>query len=209
MATINELGNRIADDLNRTDLTTQIWAAINRAIAHYQAERTWFNETFTTITTVSGQDAYTTADGMPTDLLRLDNVQYTDASGNTYMLDRRDWGELRERQTRPTSLTGLPSRWAWRNQSLYLYPTPNAAYTVTLWYVKSYAALTTGQSNDWTESLEAQSLIESRATWWVAHRLLKDYERAAASKAEEMEALQRLQIRAGELISDGQIRPYL
>ena len=59
MATWDDLISRIADDLNRADLNTQIGVAVNRAITHYQSERTWFNETTDTFTTtqLSGEKA--------------------------------------------------------------------------------------------------------------------------------------------------------
>ena len=209
MATWDTLIARIADDLNRSDLNTQIGVAINRAIAHYQSEETWFNQTTDTVTTVATQESYGTADGLASDIVQIDLVQCTDSGGNQYPLTPRTWSYLRTLQSDPTGLTGLPADWAWYQEKLYLYPTPDAAYTVTIWYIKSYADLATGESNDWTTEHEALDLIEARATWWVASRLLKDYERASAAKQEEGEALQRLIIRSNRAITRGTIRPYL
>lgn len=209
MATWDDLVSRIADDLNRSDINTQIGVAVNRAIAYYMSERTWFNETSDTVTTVSGQESYGTADGLASDIIRIDLVQITDSAGNQYPLTERTWSYLRTLQTSPTTLTGLPVDWCWYGEKLYLYPTPNAALTCTVWYVKSYAELTAGESNDWTTEREATDLIEARATWWVATRLLKDYERAQAAKGEELEAYRRLIERTSHAVSSGTIRPYL
>lgn len=209
MATYDDIVSRIGDDLNRSDLATQIGVALNRAIAHYQSERTWFNETSDTFTTTSGQESYTTADGLATDIVLIDSVQITDSASNEYILIPRTWDQIRGQQSKPATYTGLPSEWAWYQAKLWLYPTPNATLTGTVWYVKSYAELTTGNSNDWTTNTEALELIESRATWWVASRLLKEYDRAQLAKAEEAEALMRLRERTNRAISRGTIRPYL
>jgi hypothetical protein len=209
MATWDDLISRIADDLNRTDLTTQIGVAVNRAITHYQSERTWFNETSDTFTTTSGQESYTSADGLATDIVLIDTVQITDSASNQFVLIPRTWDYIRSLQTKPATYTGLPGEWCWYQERLYLYPTPNATLTGTVWYIKSYADLATGESNDWTTEREALDLIEARATWWIASRVLKDYERANFSKQEEMEALRRVIVRTNRNVSRGTIRPYL
>lgn len=209
MATYDDIVSRIADDLNRSDLDTQIGVALNRAISHYQSERTWFNEATDTFSTTSGQESYTTADGLATNILLIDTVQITDSSSNQFVLLPRTWDYIRSLQTKPATYTGLPSDWAWYQAKLWLYPTPNATLTGTVWYVKSYTSIATTESNDWTTEPEALALVEARATWWVASRLLKEYDRAQVAKQEEAEALMRLRIRTNHQISRGSIRPYL
>ena len=64
MATFGALKAKVADDLVRTDLDTQIADAVNEAIADYKTERFWFNEYRTDnvlekeITTVNGTDTF-------------------------------------------------------------------------------------------------------------------------------------------------------
>jgi hypothetical protein len=68
MSTYTQLQSRIADDINRTDLTSQIQQCILLAIQHYKNERFWFNETSATLTTTVSSAQV----GAPSDILRID-----------------------------------------------------------------------------------------------------------------------------------------
>src|SRR5689334_5061353 len=62
---------RIARDLNRTDLTTQIADEISSAIAYYRSHRFEFNEIQATFSTVAFQDEYAIASMGQPDTLRI------------------------------------------------------------------------------------------------------------------------------------------
>lgn len=188
MSTLSEMRTRIADDLDRSDLSTQIDKAINRAIIHYQKEPFWFKETTGTFTTVAGTKAYGTADGLPSDIGEIDYVEIV-VSGSDYQLTKKDitWIE----QANPQDTRGEPSHYAWYQNKMWLYLVPNAVRTVRIYYTKKYTALATDNAeNDWTTY--AEDLIEARARWWLYLRVIMNTEQAGLAKQEELDALQAL-----------------
>ncbi len=202
MSTLLEMRSRIADDLDRSDLTTQITKAINRAIEHYEKERFFFNESSGTFPTVADQESYGSADSVPTDIVAIDVLTITESSSNIYPLDKFPFQTLRYLNTSGTTAPGVPYNWAYYQEKFWFYPVPDAAYTMTVYYTKSYAALSgDSDTNDFLD--EAEDLIEARARWWVNHRIIKDLNAAAADKSEELEALMALQIRSSNLITTG------
>ena len=203
MSTLAGMVSRIADDLNRSDLSsTQIPLAINRAIIAYAKEPFWFKETSATFSTVSGQKAYTTTDTSITDIERINLVEVTQ-SGSRYKVDKKniDWIEHRN----PNNATGVPSEYAWYGNKFYFCLVPNAVYTITVWYTKTYPVLTGTNTNDWLTY--AEDLIEARARWWIAKRILKNGQLADEAKIEEMEALEILRSQNQDSESTETIQP--
>lgn len=205
MSTFAAMKTRIADDIKRSDLTTQIGVAINRAIEFYEKERFFFNETSGTFVTVSGQESYGSADSIPSTIAEIDEVTLTQTSSNIFPLDKTSFGSVRALNAGGTTATGVPLDYAYYSEKFWFYPIPNGVYTVTVYFKKNYAQLSAdGDTNDWTE--EAEDLIESRARWWLYKRIIKDYEAAAEAKGEEIEALSSLQSKTTMLISTGAVR---
>lgn len=205
MATYTQMRSRLATDTGRSDLTSSINEAINRAIEHYEKERFWFNETSGTFSTVAGTDAYTQGSGgVLSDILEVDVLTITRTSTDIYPLDKVTFQKLREYSTTgTTSNRSLPDMWAYYKNAFYFYPVPDAAYTITVYYQKSYADLSAdADTNDFTT--DAEDLIEARARWWLWTRL-RNYPAASAAKAEELEALAALREKTYNLSSTGRI----
>jgi hypothetical protein len=206
MSTFVQMQSTIADDLNRSDLTSQIKTAINRAITHYESEVFWFQQTTGTFSTIANQQSYGTADGLPSDIKEINEpVKITVSSTFLPALKRISYAELIEKDIGAFATT-QPDEWAWYNNKMWLYPRPNTVLTVTIPYQKSYTALSAdADTNDWTTY--AEDLIESRAKRWIYSRLLQDDKQAAIAKADEMDALSALQEKTTKLISTGYIKP--
>jgi len=68
MSTYLQMRDKIEDDLNRTDLTTQVNREINRAIRKYAREPMWFSAKKLNFSTAINQQYYDSADGLPTDI---------------------------------------------------------------------------------------------------------------------------------------------
>lgn len=202
MSTLSDLRTNIADDINRSDLSTQIDKAINRAIRFYRRDRFWFQETSGTFATVASQQAYSTADGIPSDIAEIDYVKITYQSNWIVELDPVTLQEVQNLNI--GNYTGKPEKYAFYQQKFYLWPIPDAAYTVTVFYTKNYSDLSSGSdSNDYTNY--AQELIENRARWWLNMRIIKDMEGAKGDKEMEIESLNALRAESERYISSGQI----
>lgn len=188
MATLSTLRSNIADQIDRTDLNTQIDLSINRAITHYGANKFWFNEAASTFVTVADQKSYGTADGISTAVAGIEVAQVTVNSVN-FELYKKTYDFVTLVNT--DDFTGYPEYWAYYDEKMYLYPTPDASYTVSISYITKYPTLTAdGDSNDFTNN--AEDLIESRSRWWLYKRILHDRERALEAKEDEMDAFNNL-----------------
>lgn len=207
MATFEQMRTRIADDINRSDINSQIDKAIQRAIEYYEKERFWFNEKVWSFSASSATEQVAFSAANTTDLLEIDTVTLTRNSSDIYPLDQITYQHLRNLATSGTSNSrGAPSDFALFNNTWFLYPVPDQNYVVHVYGMKSYATLSaSSDSNDFTT--DAEDLIEARARWWVCLRILKDYSAAQIAKGEEMEALQSLRTKTVNRISTGKIRP--
>jgi hypothetical protein len=202
-STFVQMQNNIADYLNRTDLTSQIKTAINRAIEFYWKERLWFNETTNTLSTIANQQAYGTADGLPSTIEEIDDVKITLAASNIPSLRKRSMDYILSHNI--GNYTNQPTDYAWYQSKLYLYPTPNAVWTLTIYHQKSYTALSAdADTNDFTQ--KAEDLIEARAQWWLYKNILKDKNLADVAKEDEIEALMAHRLKTKNLLGTNQIK---
>lgn len=204
MSTLAQIRARVADDINRADLNTQIDLAINRSIEYYyNLERFWFNETTTTLSLVANQESYDTADGLASDIAEIDYVNIVLSSTNYQPLIERPFQWIQDMNQGRS--TGDPTDYSWYQNKLYFYLIPNQVRTVNIFYKKTYSDLTLdADTNDYTTY--AEDLIESRAGWWVYKRILKDFTAADQMKMMEMDALTTLRNRTSDMIGgSGQI----
>lgn len=195
MATLGAVQDRIADDLNRTDLGTQIIKAINRAISYYAKEPFWFTETSGTFTTSDSAAYYTNSSpsAFPTDISRIQYVEIN-VNGNDYEMEPKPIEWVQKANVNGTK--NQPFAYAWWQNRFYTYPMANAAYPITVYYNKNYTDMSsTASSNDFTSF--AEDLIEARARWWLNTRLqgvqgFSDPTKAISAKQEELDALMAL-----------------
>lgn len=203
---LSDMTSRIADDLNRSDLTTQIYKAINRAIKFYEKEPFWFKETSGTFSTIVSQQAYGTADGIPSDILRIKRIEAT-LSGSRQEVTLRDLNWIEDKNS--SLSTGDPTDYAWWQNKIWFYLIPSQIRTITVYYTKSYADLDnanpTTSTNDWLTY--AEDLIEARARKWIYARILKQVDNASIAAQEEMEALDSLRDKNEGHTSQGPITP--
>jgi hypothetical protein len=187
MSTFAQMRAVIADDLDRSDLSTQINRAINRAIKYYEKEPFWFKETVGTFSTTATTKIYTTST-IPTDISEIDYMEVV-VSGNDYKLTEKTYNEIEEMDI--SHQGGIPEYYAYYDESIYLYPIPDDTYTVRISYTKTYTELSgDSDTNDWTT--EAEDLIEARALWTIYARTIKDDEEANKYKGIEQDALETL-----------------
>lgn len=203
MATYGDMQGRIADELARTDLTTQIQTCILRAIRFYERRKWWFNERRTlTFPTVAAQEYYAAAANADIpNITRIDTIMLLKGT-DRFMLDRQNWDYI-EALSITSTLSGEPTDYAYYGQSIRLYPIPNAVWTLTVSGAWPLDVLTGNDSNAWTN--EGEDLICCRAKWDVCMSYLKDGAAGAAAKQQEDEAFQALSATNMHRMNSGKI----
>lgn len=190
MATFEEMKARIADDLNRSDLTSQIGKAINRAINHYKTYPFYFTEGKQAFTINSSNYIYdSTNSDFPSLFGRVSLITIA-SGGTTYSVKNKNMQQFQDLNADDS--TGIPSVFTQYQNKVWFYPQPDRSMTGTVYYSKTYAALSaSSDTNDFTSY--AEDLIEARARWWINLRVIKDLEGAQIDKIEETDAFANLQ----------------
>lgn len=160
MATFLQLKNRIASRLSTASATqaTEIGDAINSAIGFFEEKHFWFNEALATIPLTIDNEA---VPSVPSDFL------YEFQDGGLVIVENKlrytlDKITHSERAAINSETTARPRFYTFRLDALITYPIPDKAYSLELYYIKSYIDLVAdGDSNDWTNN--AERLIEAKA----------------------------------------------
>lgn len=186
MTTLGIMKARIAREIARGNLTTQIAEAITTAISVYQKERFRFNETLplaaVTFNTVVGQPYYSGAAPTITPVTSLPTLQKIDylniLIGNTVQqLEKIDPEQIRLLNFANTQ-SGQPLNWAWEGETIMLYPTPAAVYPITIGAFFQYPepANDAETGNRWM--LDGELLIRSRAKFEIATHVTRNQQMA-------------------------------
>lgn len=200
MATLAQMKTRIAEELQRSDLSARIASVITDAIEEYQGRRFAFNQARATFSTVASQEYYDTTI-IPTDIAQIDSMRVT-ANGRTTPVVESPFSLL-ERLSDGTSTRGEPSRWCWYGQQIRLYPIPDAIYTVSIAYLQRIDAPADNASNAWTN--EANELIRACVCAKLCRKDLRDPEGAREYEYAELRAVRKLlrestQLQGGPLV---------
>ena len=183
MATYAKMKTRIVTEMVRSDLedtlATQLTTHIARACEYFSDERFWFNAIVTTASTTASQQ---TVD-VPATVRRVDRVSIPAYSTNLeeYTLAAIDDNDVES----------LPSRYAYHNDAIYLWPIPDAAYTLRIVGLSQInAPVDDTDENAWTD--EAQDLIVARVKMTLYRDQFRDPEGAQMAMGAVQEALARL-----------------
>lgn len=167
MTTLAIMKTRIANELARDDLTTEIADAITTAISHYQYKRWWFNEDtdVTSATVVDGE--YVSS---PAPFFDIDAVRCTDGV-TTWDVYDASWYDL-EARSNVASEPGRPIYRAEYQDQFRLWPIPDAIYTLTWSGIIDRAPASDAETaNPWMTKAEA--LIRARAKAVVMNDVVK------------------------------------
>lgn len=206
MSNLTTMKARVASELRRSNITTQIASAISTAIAAYQGERWMFNEyRDKTFATVSSQEFYTSSDDADIGLLvKLDYMKLL--NGNTpYTLNPAD-PSTTETLSDSGTITGQPTDYVWYQQRIRLYPVPDAIYTVRMAgvFIAAEPATDGEASNPWMTT--GERLIRSRAKWELAKHVLYDADLASNMAEATMEAWGDMKARTNRQTGRGLVR---
>jgi hypothetical protein len=204
MGTLAQLEARIATDLTRDDLTSQIASAVSDAVKFYERERFWFNTTRNlTFLTVPGQIAYAAADlAAIASLVRIDAL-FVSQNQSTLPLDRYEPADF-EMLNNAAAAGGKPTAFTYVDQTIRLWPTPDDVFTLRLHAHFRLPELDDGDTNAWTD--DAEELIRSHAKMLLYMDLLEDDAGAARMQAKIPFLLGALRAETSARLSSGVIQ---
>lgn len=189
--TYGDMKSRIADDLARTDLTSQIAQEILSAVKFYERQRFYFNVRVTdTFALVANQEYYGSSDlaAIP-NLITIDDM-YVTVDGLRYHVIEAPFQDIADAQNGLVT-RDPPFRFAYYAQQIRMYPIPSAARTVTMADHYRLTALSSdSDTNAWTT--DAEELIRNRAERILYSKIIKDMDAANEAAANEQEALRAL-----------------
>jgi hypothetical protein len=168
--TLGAMKLRIANEINRSDLTDEIANAIADAIACYDRERFYFAETrAVTFNTIADQARYgaahtTSPTGALGRILKIDYA-FIYIGGNPQRLCVRNPEDMEYDTSGSTASPGQPGGVGWYGEELILDPIPVDVFEVRLGCVLTQAAPAADDeaSNPWMMRAHAESLIRNRA----------------------------------------------
>lgn len=203
MTTLAIMKARIASELRRSNISSQIASAITTAISAYEHERFYVNETReNTFNTVASQEFYSSSDAAFIATLTKIDFVFVEIQNTKF--------ELIPIQTRimegatSTSITiGTPVEYNFYEQKFRFYPIPSDVWPIIVGGTYSVTAPTTDSEtgNFWMTT--AERLIRSRAKQELALHVLKDVPLAQMMGGAAEEAFEQLNIRTTRLTKTG------
>lgn len=182
MPSLGDMKARIALEIVRDDIATQIANAINDAISMYQADHFRFNEVDPaappTFNTVIGRATYGAADlAAIATLFRIDLLTYAQ-SNSTFKIYRRDPAYIKM-SLQNGQIAGPPQEFAYQGNSIYIYPQPDQVYPVSIGdaYLQFAAPASDVEANNvWMN--DAEKLIRCRAKYELATHITRNIKMA-------------------------------
>lgn len=188
MSTFGEMNRRIADEIRRTDLSSQINLAIKSAINFYDPEEFWMDETRAYLPTVASREYYP----LPSDYIAFRSLRVDTGSQKLTLTPRSQ--EYLNAMNNSTDVEGIPYEFSVYQDQFRLYPVPDDSYTLYLDYEKSLADLSaTSDTNEFMT--KGAELIRARAKWDILKNILKRYDDATLAQQEEFQALEKMRER--------------
>jgi hypothetical protein len=209
LTTLGDLRNRVILETVRDDLADDLASILDlqiaSAIAYYQNERFWFNESRTT-GTMTALNEYT---ALPSGYLFIDAF-YIVIGGVRYWLKPRSMEDIESLYTVPQ--VGQPTDYANFSGQARLWPTPNMNYQ-TIWLTVSEVTppldftvpgVSNTSTNDWMEN--AYDLITARVKINLYRDQFRDDSGLQGATLMEREAYSNLKGQSNRQLSTGRIR---
>jgi hypothetical protein len=206
-ATLADMKGRIADELARSDLTSQIALAIQDAIAFFQPERFAFNESRDlTFNTVAGREFYTAGDNPNIPLLMGLDYIILYLGSIPWPLHRVQPIDV-EIYNQNGLMKGQPIMWCYYNKQIRFGPVPDQAYAIRIAGQVTWAAPAsdTEPNNPWM--IDAEKLIRTRAKWEIAMNVTYDDALAQKMQIQFTEAYENLKGMTNRLVGVNRFRP--
>jgi hypothetical protein len=207
--TLGYMKDKIADQIARSDLTTQIAECVNDAIVFYQPHRFIFSEgRDTSLSTVIGQEFYGVADDVllgPNGLFAFDYITVTIGNAQ-FDLPRYQPKDI-ELLSQSGTQMGQPQCYSYYNFQMRLYPVPDVVYPLTIAAHQRIAAPAADDTagNPWM--VDGEKLIRGRAKYELALNYTQDLDEAQRMTAYVSEQYDEMKSRTNKLAGTGLIRP--
>jgi hypothetical protein len=211
--TLGDILDRMADETrySGSDERTIFKLCVQDAIAHYEVEEFWWNQSRTvTFNTVAAQEYYSSSDNASIPyILDFDAVTITRSSTDKYTLYKTEW-DLIEYKNADAQSTSIPSEYAYWNQQIRFYPVPDAAYAVRIAGLFKLTALSAdADTNAWVTLGEGEELIRNHAEGLFYSKYVRDDDNATRAINLAQVAYQRLRESTNRRVRTGEIRGYL
>lgn len=196
MSTLAVLKATIADDLDRSDKTSQIASAISEAIKFFRHQPFWWTKSRSlTFATVADQSVYDSTDHADIPNIIAIDAMFVLLSDNQLQMSWVRWPDWEE-ATDNNATSGQPWSFAYEAEKIYLYPIPNDAYTIRLhgWIQHAEPASDDEAGNRWMT--DGYDLIRAEAKRRLFAHVLRDYEMARIMEREAGIELRRLMAEA-------------
>ena len=208
MADRTTIEAQIADDLARSDLSSQITNGVTAAIRAYRFERFGFNEAYRVTATLSVSAAFIDLTTLSVRFRKLDRVRLQRNTTDYIDMYARDYDWLMSRQD--AYALSMPLEYAMFNNAIHFDAYADQTYTMLIDGIKELttnatASYSTGDTCAWFN--DARELIRHRAKREVYAHVLKDMELASAAMAAEQDAYKMLKAETAQQTSTGFIRP--
>ena len=216
MTTFLDVRTRVADQLARSDLNTQIDREIQLAMARYNRRVSWLHEVReVSLTSVAAQAWYSSVDVStgtgPQDTTGRTAVDVTDIQKIDYMRDP-NYDDLRQVHYSDfegffdtTGAAGRPTYFTLYAGQIGIWPVPDGVtiYTLSAVVKPVIPSLATDESI-WFD--QAQELIENAAAAAICRKFIQDGERAQAFQVYETEAWNDLVREGNQKMATGKLR---
>jgi hypothetical protein len=203
MTTLAVMKARIADEIARSDLTSQIAYAITDAIEAYKQKKFSFSNARFNFSTVISQEFYDSSDhaNLAADVLQKIESIFVYIGETPRRLKAMSPDAIESAAT--DSFTADPSNYCWYGEQLRLWPIPYAVRTVRmLAKIRPAAPAADGTTgNAWMT--EGERLIRCRAKFELFTHVIRNSEKAAEMVPLINEAFDQLREKDTDINIDG------
>lgn len=209
MANRTDLETKIADDLARSDLATQIAYAVDTAIKAYEEERFWFNEVYAVTATLSSSTVYLDLTALPVGFADIDRLRLQRSANDYIDLYRRDYDWIMSRQDAISYVQ--PAEYCLYGQKIQFDSYSDRQYVLVIDGLKLLAdtvasnSYSSGSVAAWFN--EARELIRHRARRELYMHVILDDNMAKSAKVAEDDAYETLKSKTNARTATGFVRP--